>query len=124
MLVEANVLLSLKEAAVLSRLPEDRVRREVERKVIAPNLVSAGSAHRLMFAEPEILFFAMLNSFSGTVELTPPARAKACRLLIDWEPFRLRERCKIIPANKRHFDMARLEAWTRVHRDPTFAASG
>ena len=117
--VVTTVLFSLKEAAVLSRLSESKVRRQVERKVIAPKAVAAGATHRLVFAEPEILFFAMLNSLSDTVELSPPARARACRLLIDWEPVRLR-RIKATLVDKRHFDTARLKAWTAVHRDVHF----
>jgi uncharacterized protein (DUF433 family) len=81
-LADAHSLFSLKEAAVLSRLSEDKLRREVERKVIEPRIVAAGSAHRLLFGESEILFFAMLNSLSGAIELTPLARAKAGRLVI------------------------------------------
>jgi uncharacterized protein (DUF433 family) len=118
-LVDTTIMFSLREAAVLSRLPEDRARREVERKVIEPKMASAGSARRLLFAEPEVLFFAMLNSLAGTVELTPPARTKAWRLLTAWEPVSL-NRIKITPADRRLFDKARLKAWTTVHRDPHF----
>jgi uncharacterized protein (DUF433 family) len=118
-LVDTTVLFSLREAAVLSRLPEDRARREVERKVIEPKQASAGATRRLLFAEPEILFFAMLNSLAGTVELTPPARTTAWRLLVAWEPVRLK-RLKITPTDKRLFDKARLKAWTTVHRDLNF----
>jgi hypothetical protein len=46
---EAKGMFSLKEAAVLSRLPEDKVRREVEHKLIEPEIVPTGSAHRLQF---------------------------------------------------------------------------
>lgn len=115
---DATMLFSLREAAVLSRLPEDKVRREVERKLIKPRMVAAGSAHRLLFAESEILYFAMLHSLSGTVELLPPVRATACRLLSDWEPVRLR-RTRTTLSGK-HFDTARLRAWTTVHRDGHF----
>jgi uncharacterized protein (DUF433 family) len=96
---DVNMLFSLREAAVLSRLSEDKVRREVERKVIEPRIVAAGAAHRLLFGESEILFFAMLNLLSGVIELTPPTRAKAGRLLID---------------------IASLEGWTMARRDPEF----
>ncbi len=118
MFADATMLFSLREAAVLSRLPEDKVRREVERKVIKPRMVATGSAHRLLFAESEILFFAMLHSLSGTVELSAPVRATACRLLNDWEPVRLR-RTRATPTGK-HFDTARLKAWATVHRDVHF----
>jgi uncharacterized protein (DUF433 family) len=77
---------SLKEAAVLSRLSEEKLRREVERDVIDPTAVVVGSAHRLRFGEPEILYFAMLSSLSGTVELSPSTRAKAYRLLTASRP--------------------------------------
>ena len=115
---DATTLFSLKETAVLSRLPEDRVRREVERKIIEPRMVAKGSAHRLLFAESEILFFAMLHSLTGTVELSPPVRTTACRLLIDWEPVRLR-RTGTTTTGK-HLDKARLKAWTTVHKDVHF----
>jgi uncharacterized protein (DUF433 family) len=114
----AAALFSLREAAVLSRLPEDKVRREVERKVIKPRMIAPGSAHRLLFAESEILFFAMLQVFSDTVELSPPVRATVCRLLVDWEPVRLR-RARLAPTDKR-FDTARLKAWSTVQRDAHF----
>ena len=55
----------MKEAAVLSRLPEEKLRREVERAVIEPEAVVVGSAHRLRFGEPDILYFAMLHSLVG-----------------------------------------------------------
>jgi uncharacterized protein (DUF433 family) len=77
---------SLREAAVLSRLPEERLRREVEREVIEPKTVVVGSAHRLRFGEPAVLYFAMLSSLSGTVELSPSARARAYRLLTASRP--------------------------------------
>ena len=111
---DATTLFSLKETAVLSRLPEDKVRREVERKIIQPRTVAKGSAHRLLFAEPEILFFAMLHSLAGTVELSPPVRRTVCGLLIDWEPVRLR-RTRTTPTGE-----ARLKAWTTVHKDVHF----
>jgi uncharacterized protein (DUF433 family) len=115
---DATTLFSLREAAVLSGLPEDKVRREVERKVIKPRTAAMGAAHRLLLGESEILFFAMLHSLSDTVELSPPMRATACRLLNDWEPVRLR-RTKTTPTGKQ-FDAARLKAWTTVHRDVRF----
>ena len=76
-----SVLFTLKEAAVLSRLPEEKLRREIERRVITPRGVSVGSAHRLVFVASEILYFAMLNSFIGVVELAPTARKEVWRLL-------------------------------------------
>lgn len=80
--------------------------------------MAVGSAHRLLFAEPEILYFAMLHSLSGTVELSPPARATAWQLLLNWEPVRLTE------TNARtthsHLDAARLKAWTTVHKEVRF----
>lgn len=118
LLIDANVLFSLREAAVLSELPEDRVRREIEHKIIRPRMVAVGSAHRLLFAESEILFFAMLHSLSGTVELSPPARATVCRLLIDWEPVRLMRTDATTSDNRS--DAARVKAWTSVHRDVDF----
>lgn len=111
---DATVLFSLREAAVLSRLPEDKVRREVERKLIKPRMMGTGSAHRLLFAESEILYFAMLHSLSGTVELSPPVRATACRLLNDWEPVRLR-RTKSTPVGPR-VDLYR-EGLKRISED-------
>src|SRR5580658_5863338 len=115
---DATTLFSVKETAVLSRLPEDRVRREVEREIIEPRMVAKAAAHRLLFAESEILFFAMLHSLAGTVELSPPVRATACRLLIDWEPLRLRR--TRTTATGKHLEKARLEAWTTVHKDVHF----
>jgi uncharacterized protein (DUF433 family) len=81
---DASLRFSLKEAAVLSRLPEDKLRREVERKVIAPSHVPTGATHRLEFAESEILYFAMLHAFADKAELTPRMRRRAWRLLVDW----------------------------------------
>jgi uncharacterized protein (DUF433 family) len=115
---DSTALFSLREAAVLSRLPEDKVRREVERKVIKPRAVATGSAHRLLFAESEILFFAMLHSLSGAIELSPPVRATACRLLNDWEPVRLSG--TRATSTGKQFDTARLKAWATVHRDARF----
>jgi uncharacterized protein (DUF433 family) len=116
--IDANMLFSLREAAVLSQLPEDRVRREVERKIIRPRMAAVGSAHRLLFAESEILFFAMLHSLSGIVELSPPARAAACRLLIEMEPVN-HTRTDATKGDNRS-DAARVKAWTTVHRDIDF----
>jgi uncharacterized protein (DUF433 family) len=101
---------------MLSRLSEEKARREVERKVIAPKVASAGSAHRLLFAEPEILFFAMLRSLADTVELAPLARSEAWRLLVDWEPMRLKRK----PEDRHEVEGARLKAWTTVHRNARF----
>ena len=114
--IDESGLFSLKEAAMLSRLSEEKARREVERKVISPKAAIAGSAHRLRFAEPEILFFAMLKSLSDTVELAPPARTKAWRLLVDWEPMHLTAK----PGGRRHVEAARFKAWMTVHRNARF----
>ena len=92
---KADFPFSLKEAAVLSRLPEEKLRREVERAVIEPEAVVVGSAHRLRFGEPDILYFAMLHSLAGTAELSPSTRAKAYRLLTASRP----------------------RAWARLHKD-------
>jgi uncharacterized protein (DUF433 family) len=99
---DANLRFSLKEAAVLSGLSENKLRREVERKVIVPRQAPTGATHRLEFVESEILYFAMLNSFAGKLELTPQTRTKAWRLLIDWSHKAAVERTK---------------RWTSIHRD-------
>ena len=78
---------SLKEAAVLSGLAEDKVRREIEHKVIEPPAVPAGAARRLIFREPEILYLALINAVSETVELTRPARMAVYRILCDSAPY-------------------------------------
>jgi uncharacterized protein (DUF433 family) len=114
--LDANVLFSLKEAAVLSRLSEDKVRREVERKVIAPQMAPSGGGHRLLFGEAEVLFFAMLNLLSGTIEFAPPVRREAWCVLRDCEPVRLR---KTAPRG-RALGAARLTAWKAVYRMPGF----
>ena len=102
---DTNLLFSLREAAVLSRLPEDKLRREVERKVITPKAISTGSTNRLLFVEFEILYFAMLNSIAGTLELTPPTRTKAWRMLMDLPEVRVR------------VDKDRPATWAVVYQD-------
>ncbi len=102
---DTTVRFSLKEAAVLSRLPEGKLRREVERKVIKPAEVSAGAAHRLLFVESEILYFAMLRSLAGTLELTPRTRTRAWRLLID------------LPEGKPRADKSGAKTWDLVYRN-------
>ena len=82
----ADLPFSLREAAALSRLPEDKLRREIERAVIEPEAVAVGSVHRLRFGESDLLYFAMLRSLAGTVELSPSTRAKAYRLLTASRP--------------------------------------
>src|SRR5215813_7644763 len=92
MSAEGALSVSLKEAAVLSRLPEDRLRREVERGVIEPRVAPRGSAHRLRFDEPAIFYCALLHSLSGTVELAPATRTKTWRLLVASQPRNIRSR--------------------------------
>jgi uncharacterized protein (DUF433 family) len=103
--VDPTVLFSLKEVAVLSRLPEGKLRREVERKIIKPAEVSAGAAHRLLFAESEILYFAMLKSLTGTLELTPQTRTRAWRLLIN------------LPEGRHRADKGGPQSWDLVYRN-------
>src|SRR5215467_4657686 len=93
---------SLREAAVLSGLAEDRLRREVERKVIAPRAVVVGSAHRLRFGEFEILYLALLSSLTDAVELTPLIRGRVWRLLCERDP-------------TGRFGKDRHRTWTAVH---------
>ena len=83
---KADLPFSLKEAAALSRLPEEKLRREIERAVIEPEAVAVGSVHRLRFGEADLLYFAMLRSLAGTVELSPSTRAKAYRLMTASRP--------------------------------------
>lgn len=100
-------LFSLREAAVLSRLAEDKVRREVERKIVEPVAVEeVGAARRLLFDEAGILYFAILSGFAGGIELAPEMRAKARKLIAHCSPSTL------LPARRRGED-----AWRLLHRD-------
>jgi hypothetical protein len=72
-------LFSLREAAVLSCLSEDKVRREVERKVMEPAVIEAvGAARRLLFDEPGIIYLsASIASPAGSNWRRKCARRRA-----------------------------------------------
>ena len=87
---KAETLFSLREAAVLSRLPESHVRREIERKVIDPAAVEdAGASRRLLFDESRVIYLAVLRSIGAAVELSPKARTTAHDLIVHSDPKRI-----------------------------------
>jgi len=124
-------LFSLKEAVVLSRLSEDKVRREIERKVIVPAQVEdIGASRRLLFDEPVLLYFSMLRWIGGTVELAPEARTRASILLVASNPDAVQSSAARIRKTPRRPDLensrtsrrfreAKLDvvAWARLHAD-------
>lgn len=83
---------SLKEAAVLARLSEEKVRSEIERKIIDPDPVPAGNAHRLVFAGAALLYFSWLRYVSATMKPEPEMRRRVVRLIkCSWSRIRERE---------------------------------
>jgi len=75
-------LFTLREAAALAGVAEDRVRRELEHDVIEPTEVeTVGSARRLFFCESSVLYFALLRALAGEVDFAPSLRRRAFRLL-------------------------------------------
>lgn len=111
-IINSSSLFSLREAAVLSRLSEDKVRREVERKVIEPAAVEeVGAARRLLFDDPGIIYFAILNCLAGGVDLAPETRARARKLIVDCEP------ATLLPVRRKGAN-----AWTRLHSDARLRA--
>jgi uncharacterized protein (DUF433 family) len=118
-------LFSLREAAVLSRLPEDRVRREIERKHIEAAAVErTGDAPRLLFDELRVLYFSMLHWAGDTIKLEPRTRAIARDLIMRADPIRVLADNSKPPVMRRpgskagwvaiHYGDAK-EAWTLVH---------
>jgi uncharacterized protein (DUF433 family) len=80
--MDGGDLFSLREAAVLSRLPEGKVRREIEHGVIACQPAKVGGAQRHRFTEGDILYFALLYHLHDSLELPRPIRSAVHRLTI------------------------------------------
>jgi uncharacterized protein (DUF433 family) len=79
--MDGGDLFSLREAAVLSRLPEGRVRREIEHGVITYRPAKVGSAQRHQFTEGDILYFALLYHLHDSLDLPRPTRSAVHRLI-------------------------------------------
>lgn len=67
---------SLREAAALARLSEDKVRREVEYRVIEPATIWVGRAPRRVFSEPEVHYLTFIALLNGDIDLSRPVRAR------------------------------------------------
>jgi hypothetical protein len=70
---------SLKEAATLARLPEGKVRREVEHRVIEPETVWIGRAPRRIFRDRDVHYLTFIACLREGVELSRSIRSRVYR---------------------------------------------
>ncbi|MGH7091659.1 MAG: hypothetical protein ACREFQ_22435, partial [Stellaceae bacterium] len=110
-------LFTLGETAILSRVGEDRIRREIDFGLIeAAKTEEEGAAERLFFDEPEILYLSLLGTSLGMIKLTREGRRRAAWLLKHSSPRRLLQLAP--PLNDREGVVVKdADCWALIHSD-------